>query len=412
MRIGVIGTGAMGKEHIRNIALLGRDAARVVAVADSDGRARTEAVSELGPDASSCRVFERYEELLACDLVDSIVVCTPNFTHIDVLRQAIPTGKHILCEKPLCTTVADCEEVERLVAEREAVAQEQGTMVGVFMTGMEYRWMPPIANLIEETDSGVHGKVHVLTVREHRFPFLIKVDNWNRFNRYTGGTLVEKACHFFDLMRRIVHSEPVSVYATGGQALNHKEEVYDEGSPDIIDHALATVEFASGARATLDLCMFAEDEQMEMVTAVCEKGKIEAHAPESTVRVIRRMHLATPGRTPPPRDNRAVPEVRRLEVPEDLAKAGYHEGATFFELRAFVEAARGLRPVPVTARDGKMAVAMGVAAQESISIGQVVRMDKSAPALGTVDGTGDEHPVAHQLAAAIACVSPVEGARL
>merc|ERR1719157_502858 len=94
--------------------------------------------------------------------------------------------------------------------------------------------------LINETDSGNLGQLHTLTVREHRFPFLVKVSNWNRFNRFTGGTLVEKACHFFDLMRRIVRSEPVSVYASGGQAMNHKDEVYGEDQPDILDHAFVT----------------------------------------------------------------------------------------------------------------------------------------------------------------------------
>ena len=47
----------------------------------------------------------------------------------------------------------------------------------------------------------------MLSIREHRLPFLQKVDDWNRFNKNTGGTLVEKCCHFFDLMRRIIGSE-------------------------------------------------------------------------------------------------------------------------------------------------------------------------------------------------------------
>merc|ERR1719336_3597240 len=120
--------------------------------------------------------------------------------------------------------------------------------------------MPPIQRLIHEAESERLGPPKVLSIREHRFPFLVKVNNWNRFNRYTGGTLVEKACHFFDLMRRIVREDPVAVYASGGQALNHKDEKYGEVTPDIIDHALAIVEFPSGTRALLDLCMFAEDE--------------------------------------------------------------------------------------------------------------------------------------------------------
>merc|ERR1712190_482011 len=123
-------------------------------------------------------------------------------------------------------------EVERLLKERAAKAKAENAddvRQGIFMTAMEYRWMPPIQKLIHETDSGNLGAVRTVMIREHRFPFLEKVENWNRFNRYTGGTLVEKACHFFDLMRRIVQSEPVNVYASGGQAQNHLDEVFEDG---------------------------------------------------------------------------------------------------------------------------------------------------------------------------------------
>jgi len=375
LRVGIIGTGAMGKEHIRNFQLLGERVASVTAVADTDARAREEAMQELGVQAKGCEVFEQFEDLLKSDKVDALVICTPNFNHIDVLRLAIPTGKHILCEKPLCTTVSDCQEVERLLDERKSREEAAGQQASIFMVGMEYRWMPPIGRLVEEVDSGVHGQLRMLTIREHRFPFLVKVNNWNRFNQFTGGTLVEKACHFFDLMRRIAHSEPVSMYASGGQAVNHKDEVYELGKPDILDHAICTVEFANGARASLDLCMFAEDEQTEQVIAVCEKGKIEAKSPDSIVRIVKRKHISTPGRTPPAPEDRAVPAIYRLPVPAKLAEAGYHEGATFFELRAFVEAAKGLSPVPVSAYDGMMAVVMGAAAHESIRTKQVVRLD-------------------------------------
>ena len=53
----------------------------------------------------------------------------------------------------------------------------------------------------------------------HRFPFLEKVGDWNRFSKNSGGTLVEKCCHFFDLMRLLTQSEPVQVYASGGIAV-------------------------------------------------------------------------------------------------------------------------------------------------------------------------------------------------
>jgi predicted dehydrogenase len=53
------------------------------------------------------------------------------------------------------------------------------------------------------------------------------VDNWNRFNKNTGGTLVEKCCHFFDLMTLIANSNPVRVMASGAQTVNHLDERYD-----------------------------------------------------------------------------------------------------------------------------------------------------------------------------------------
>ena len=56
----------------------------------------------------------------------------------------------------------------------------------------------------------------MVAIREHRFPFLVKVDNWNRFTKNTGGTLVEKCCHFFDLMIQATGSRPVRVMASGG----------------------------------------------------------------------------------------------------------------------------------------------------------------------------------------------------
>lgn len=54
--------------------------------------------------------------------------------------------------------------------------------------------------------------------------FRIEVDNWNRFTANTGGTLVEKCCHFFDLMRRITGCNPLRVFATGGQVIRRLRE--------------------------------------------------------------------------------------------------------------------------------------------------------------------------------------------
>ena len=128
----------------------------------------------------------------------------------------------------------------------------------------------------------------MLSIREHRFPFLQKVDDWNRFNKNTGGTLVEKCCHFFDLMRRIIGSEPVRVMASAGRDVNHLDESYNGDVPDILDNAYVIFDFKNGARALLDLCMFAEaSRHNEELCAIGETGKVECLLPQNIVGAAR-----------------------------------------------------------------------------------------------------------------------------
>ena len=61
--------------------------------------------------------------------------------------------------------------------------------------------MPAMQLFREQVQAGITGRMRMFAIREHRYPFLRKVGDWNRFARNTGGTLVEKCCHFFDLMR-------------------------------------------------------------------------------------------------------------------------------------------------------------------------------------------------------------------
>ena len=139
--------------------------------------------------------------------------------------------------------------------------------------------MPPITSFIEHVDL-VTGGIKMLTIREHRFPFLRKIGDWNRFNVNSGGTFVEKCCHFFDLMRLITNSEPKRIMASAGQDVNHLDEVYDGKKSDILDNGYVIVDFENGTRAMLELCMFAEGSKyQEEIIATGPKGKLEAKIP-------------------------------------------------------------------------------------------------------------------------------------
>lgn len=225
-------------------------------------------------------------------------MATPNHTHAAVVAAAmaaLPPTTHLLVEKPLCTTVADCRAV---VADAAARAWR-----GVLWNALEYRYMPAVAEVVRRTWAGGVGRVVMAALREHRFPFLEKVGGWNRFNCWSGGTLVEKCCHFFNLLN-LLHApaRPTSIMASASQAVNHLDEVHPAppgggggasaaatATPDILDNALVIVNYSGSARASLDLCMFAEaSAHQEELSVVGAAGKLEALLPQNTVRAGRR----------------------------------------------------------------------------------------------------------------------------
>jgi predicted dehydrogenase len=355
IRYGLVGTGMMGLEHIRNLAIT--PGAELVAIADPESRSLDWARQALGDKADAVTGYADAAALAAHDGLDAVIVASPNYTHRRVVEPLFDAGLHILCEKPLATTIADARWIAERAAHHEAV----------FWTAMEYRYMPPVAALIERVHNGAIGRLRMLAMREHRFPFLPKVGDWNRFARNTGGTMVEKCCHFFDLMRFIVRSEPVRVYCSGGQDVNHLDERYGGERPDIVDNSYTVVDFADGTRAMLDLCMFADGaEEQEEIVATGDAARLDVSIPGSVLTLSPRVGFG----------NAKRPERRAVDVDPVALAAGSHHGSTFYQHQAFARAVRGEGPVEVSAEDGLHAVAIGVAAEISLREHRVVSIDE------------------------------------
>jgi hypothetical protein len=175
-------------------------------------------------------------------------------------------------------------------------------------------------------------------------------------------------------MQLVVRSRAVRVYASGAQDVNHRDERYDGERPDIIDNAFVVVDYASGARGCLDLCMFAEASANEQeLVAVGDRGKVEAFVPGGTVRVG-------------VRDSREVEEFDAAHD-ERAAYTGFHHGASYLELLAFTDAVNEGGRAEVGVVDGLWSVAVGVAAQRSIEERRAVDMRELGAefdAVGTV----------------------------
>ena len=350
---GLIGCGMMGREHLHNIALL-KDA--VVSVIYEPDKEMAKAAAALAPGA----VFvDSVAALLAHQPLNCLVIVSPNHCHVEQLEEiAKQVCLPILVEKPLFTAVDDLHRVMQLKAHYGATIWVE----------MEYRYMPPMQEFIKMA-AEVTGGLKMLTITEHRFPFLEKVGNWNRFNKNSGGSFVEKCCHFFDLMRLIIQSKPLSVYASGGQDVNHLDEVYNGKKPDIIDNAYVIVNFENGARSLLELCMFAENSDMqEELVATGNKGKIETSVPsDDSGKTSSNIRIGM-------RDGKT--HVENIEVDKKILEAGHHHGSTYYEHLAFLKAIENNSDPEVSLEDGLIAVAVGEAAEQSIKQGRLINLEE------------------------------------
>ena len=369
IRYGIIGCGSMGREHILN--LQSTECCVVTALQDPHQASIDASLALCRNVAVQPRVFDSVSALLDSGSCDAVVVATPNFTHADILREVLAADVHVLAEKPLVATMADGLDLVKRGKERKKIA----------WVAQEYRYMPPVAELIRLAHAGECGSLQQVAIREHREPFYPKVGDWNRFTQNTGGTLVEKCCHYFNLMDHILQERPYRVFASGGQRVNHLDEKYGGKTPDILDSAFVIVEYPSGARASLDLCMYAENSvDNEVISVVGSEGKIESLIPSLTLRVGKR---ADWGRREvwgqASGTGRGVATRRVWDT--NIRYGGQHFGASWIEHQKFAQAVREGLPPEISLEEGLRSVATGMAAHRSIETGMPVLLSDVIPAV-------------------------------
>lgn len=360
IKYAMVGCGMMGQEHLRNLELI--DGAKVAAIFEPD-----EAMSKIAQDlAPHAQLLNSFEQLLEQEDIEALVITSPNYLHARQLEAIFQKNRHaILVEKPVVTALEQVNPIRQKALNHSAP----------IWVGMEYRYMPPIAKLIDLVKGGTLGTLSMVTIREHRFPFLEKVGNWNRFNRNTGGTLVEKCCHHFNLMQLLIGAKAIRVMASAGMDVNHLSESYEGETPDILDNAYVIIEFETGQRAMLELCMFAEGSRyQEEITVVGSKAKVEALVPGPG-----RFWNRELGPEPTPKvivSPRHPTGPQEMDIPVDpnLLAAGDHNGSTYYQHCGFFDVLQGKGQVQVSMDDGLKAVVLGLAAQHSAQSGKTVTM--------------------------------------
>lgn len=341
----VVGTGMIANAHLA--ALRSHPGAHVRGLVDTHaGRAGAAALANGAVDWTT-----DLAEALAWPGCDAVIVCTPNDSHAPIARQVLAAGKHLLMEKPLTITVPDSVEL----ADGFAAA---GLVLAAAHTHRAYDYSRAVKEVI---DAGGIGIPQVIRLT------ILGGWTWGDWRAWvldparSGGHPLHNGVHLLDTVSWWMGERPVSVYARGQRQT--------QAAIGIDDHLEMTLTYPGGR------------------FAVCEMSR--GHSPATTA--IRELSVigsaGVLSQAAGGDGAKVIGEAGSSAIPP-LASDGFA-----LQLNGWLDAINGGGVPLATADDGVFAVAMGVAATESIRTGREIVI---ADVIGTAAGSTDTAPAAEQ----------------
>jgi len=219
----VVGSGAVAQFHLRSIAEI--PDAELIGIYSAHTPSAEKCASDYG-----IRLFSDMEELLACEAVEVVNICTPSGTHAALAVQALEAGRHVVVEKPLALTSADCQRVVD-------AAQKNDKLCAVIS---QLRFAPEILQVKNAIDQGWLGKICVcdVTMKYHRDPSYYANSDWRgTWAMDGGGALMNQGIHGVDLLRFLMGE----VKSVSGICKTIRHEI------EVEDTAAAVLEYENGA---------------------------------------------------------------------------------------------------------------------------------------------------------------------
>lgn len=230
--IAVIGAGDMGTRHINGWIEAGH---HVLYVVDID----LEKAGRVAKAFNIPNLSEDYEIAISDSRVDIVSVCLPLKFHKPVTVYAANKGKHVFCEKPLCSSLEEAKEMEKAI-------RQAGVKFGL---GFQRNLSPGIKAVREWVNEDKFGHPLVISsdlLQEVRPKRVMHDKNGNQ------GPVVDTACHFFLMWQTILQSKPKKIYASGGILAKDRPEIahFEQLA---VDTAVITMEYESGDIATMSI---------------------------------------------------------------------------------------------------------------------------------------------------------------
>lgn len=230
LRWGVISTANIGRAAV-NPAIQASGNGELVAVASRDAE-QAKAFAERWRIPLACG---SYEELLADESIDAVYIPLPNSLHRDWSIRSMEAGKHVLCEKPLGLTEAECLEMA-------AAAEANGV---TFMEAFMYRFHPRTERVLQMIRRGAIGELKII---QSAFTFrLTKPDNIRLDPALGGGALMDVGCYCVNLSRTAAGGEPIEVQAIAVEAASGVDDML-AGTMRFADGVIASFQCGLSAR--------------------------------------------------------------------------------------------------------------------------------------------------------------------
>jgi len=318
MRAGVVGLGTMGRNHVR-VWDEAVDDVELVAVADPDPEALRRATH-----GRAIRGYADPGEMFAAAELDLVSIVTPTSLHMQTTLAALAAGAHVLVEKPIAATR---REAERMIA----AAADADRMLTV---GHIERFNPAIRELRQRLAAGELGRIfQVHATRLGPFPARIR----------DVGVVVDLAPHDLDVMRFLLGSDPVRIYAETERRIHTEHE----------DLFVGVMKFANGAVGVLDINWLTPTKRRTL-SVTGERGMYVADYLDQDL-----VFYANPAD-----DSVAEGEMvrRHVERREPLA----------IELEEFARAVRDGGPAPVDPREAMISLLLARTMVEAASSGKVI----------------------------------------
>lgn len=243
--VGLIGCGTWGKVHARTYAA--SDAVSFVTACDLEPRRAEEFARAFGPQGHS----SDWREVLEDPRIRAVSIATPDFAHGEIVLAALQAGKDVLVEKPLATSVEECE---RLVAAWKKAGVK-------LMVDFHNRWSLPFVNLRARLEAGDLGKLLMMNIRLNDTLYVpTEMLSWAR--RSSPAHFL--GAHVVDLVRWLSGAEVKRVYSVS------RSEVLKNAGIETPDFFQSILELTSGATAVIENCWILNPSTPSVFDFQCE----------------------------------------------------------------------------------------------------------------------------------------------